>query len=174
MSGQAHEREREQNCISTTDADGNITKSCCHVLQDGGRYMVAYKNLTPGGLTGFQARLRWILSKRWHRRCIMTISALSAGERRRAKRNGLAVSRQNQLLPVYADDLEEWQDKTNNTQSYPVERRNRAEWTLPVWIFGKDFSSRRLTGKWRQSAMKTSPACLRYRAFRAERGERSV
>lgn len=74
-----------KNCISTTDADGNITKSCCHVLQDGGRYMVAYKNLTPGGLTGFQARLRWILSKRWHRRCIMTISALSAGERRRAK-----------------------------------------------------------------------------------------
>lgn len=154
-----------KNCISTTDADGNITKSCCHVLQDGGRYMVAYKNLTPGGLTGFRARLRWILSKRWRRRCIMTISALSAGGRRRAKTKWPGSFAANQLLPVYADDLEEWQDKTNNTQSYPVERRNRAEWTLPVWIFGKDFFQSKVNGKMETICDENQPCLFKIQSF---------
>lgn len=69
------------------------------------------------------------------------------------------------FLPVYADDLEEWQDKTNNTQSYPVERRNRAEWTLPVWIFGKDFFQSKVNGKMETICDENQPCLFKIQSF---------
>ena len=70
-----------KNCISTTDADGNITKSCCHVLQDGGRYMVAYKKLDARWIN----RISGEVTLDFIKALAPTISALSAGGRRRAK-----------------------------------------------------------------------------------------
>lgn len=155
-----------KNCISTTDADGNITKSCCHVLQDGWRYMVAYKKLDARWINRISGEVTLDFIKALAPKVYYdNIGVIRWGKTPGKNEMAWQFRGKINFLPVYADDLEEWQDKTNNTQSYPVERRNRAEWTLPVWIFGKDFFQSKVNGKMETICDENQPCLFKIQSF---------
>lgn len=127
-------------CVSSADADGNITDSCCNMKGLGGRYIISYKQLDArwvNRITG-DVSLDFVqaINKklyydnigviRWRR----PIGGTKEAWQFKGKIN---------FLPVYADDLEKWNQEHNNAVNYPVEHRNRSEWTLPDWIFKQDF-----------------------------------
>lgn len=166
MSGQAHEREREQKL--------HIDNRCGRQHYQIVLPCFAGRRALHGGVQKLDAR--WI-NRISGEVTLDFIKALAPkvyydniGVIRWGKtpgKNEMAWQFRGKInfLPVYADDLEEWQDKTNNTQSYPVERRNRAEWTLPVWIFGKDFFQSKVNGKMETICDENQPCLFKIQSF---------
>lgn len=127
-------------CTSNTDSDGNVTKSCCTMGGLGGRYIISYKQLDArwiNRITG-DVSLDFVqaINKKLYYDNVGVISwkAPIGGTKKAWQFRGKI-----NFLPVYADDLEKWNKEHNNAVNYPVEKRNRSEWTLPDWIFTEDF-----------------------------------
>lgn len=129
-------------CVSATDtdADGNTyyTSSCC----TGGAsesYLISYKKLDPrwvNRVTGDVSLdfFRALADREYHDNTGVIRWTKSPETNKEAWVFRGKIS----FLPVYADEMAEWNEQYQNMVNYPAERRNRAMWTLPDF-FDKHF-----------------------------------
>lgn len=126
-------------CVSSTDADGNYTDSCC---QDGTstRYVVSFKRLDPrwvNRITG-DATMDMVkaLNDRAYHDNTGVIRWMKSPE---TNKNAWVFKGKISFIPVYADDMEKWDKEHGNMVNYPAMMRNRAIWTLPDNVFDQHF-----------------------------------
>lgn len=125
-------------CVSPTDGDGNYTGSCCDGIAEGRRYIVSYKKLDPRFVSRATGEgtldLMRALNERDYHESTGVIRWMKSPE---TNKEAWVFRGKIGFLPVYADDMEEW-DEHNPGAGYPVELRNRSMWTLPDF-FDKNF-----------------------------------
>ena len=126
-------------CVSSTDSDGNYTGSCCDI-GDMNRYIISFKKLDPrwiNRVTG-DATIDMVraLSDREYYDNTGVIRWMKSPE---TNKNAWVFKGKISFLPVYADDMAEWNDKYQNMVNYPAELRNRATWTMPDDVFDQHF-----------------------------------
>lgn len=130
-----------KNCTPTTDADGNITNTCCD-LAKGGRYLVSYKKLDARWINRITGEVsidfvNALNKKLYYER----LGVIHWGKGAETNREGWNFKGKINFIPVFADDMEKWDQEhaDSGRDSYPVERRNRAYWEMPKWIFDEHF-----------------------------------
>ena len=131
-------------CESTKDEDGNVTASCCNSGGNDAKYIISYKRLDARWVN----RITGDVGLDFVRALNQKLYYDNIGVIRWTKPEGSSdkawVFRGKiNFLPVYANDLDQWNEDHQNSLNYPVENRNRSEWILPDWIFTENF----FTGK---------------------------
>ncbi len=126
-------------CTSATDEDGNYTSSCCDD-SDMSRYVISYKKLDPRWVNRVSGDATMDMIKALNEREYYdntgVIRWMKSSE---TNQNAWVFKGKISFLPVYADDMEEWDETYENMVNYPAEMRNRAMWTMPTDVFDKDF-----------------------------------
>lgn len=129
-----------KNCTPSTDADGNVTDTCCD-LANGGRYLVSYKKLDARWVNRISGDVNLdfvnaLNKKQYYER----LGVIHWGKDIDSNQEGWQFRGKINFLPVFADDMEKWdQEHSDSRDSYPVERRNRSYWAMPTWIFDEHF-----------------------------------
>ena len=127
-------------CTSATDADGNVTQSCCNMGGLGGRYIISYKQLDARWINRVTGDVSLDFVQAINKKLYYdNVGVIRWREPIGGNKKAWQFKGKINFLPVYADDLEKWNKEHNNAVNYPVEYRNRSEWTLPDWIFKEDF-----------------------------------
>lgn len=130
-----------KNCTPATDADGNITGTCCD-LAKGGRFLVSYKKLDARWINRINGDVSLdfisaLNKKQYYER----LGVIHWGKGIESNKDGWIFKGKINFIPVFADDMEKWDQEhaDSGRDSYPVERRNRSYWEMPTWIFDEHF-----------------------------------
>ncbi len=130
-----------KNCTPATDADGNITGTCCD-LAKGGRFLVSYKKLDARWINRVNGDVSLdfisaLNKKQYYER----LGVIHWGKGTESNKDGWIFKGKINFIPVFADDMEKWDQEHADAgrDSYPVERRNRSYWEMPTWIFDEHF-----------------------------------
>lgn len=130
-----------KNCTPATDANGNITGTCCD-LAKGGRFLVSYKKLDARWINRINGDVSLdfisaLNKKQYYER----LGVIHWGKGIESNKDGWIFKGKINFIPVFADDMEKWDQEhaDSGRDSYPVERRNRSYWEMPTWIFDEHF-----------------------------------
>lgn len=124
------------SCTPGVDEDGNVISSCCGESV-GGRYLVSYKRLDARFVNrvtgGVNMDFMKAVSEMGYNDNIGAIQWKNGAWHFEGKIN---------FHPVYAEDEDKWEEEhadDPDNRYYPVDKRKRTVWKLPVHIFGQNF-----------------------------------